>query len=215
MKSRFRPSRDAKLHMLAGPLCNINLKKSKRMKKNLLSLLFGLLITVSYAQENNNIATEKIWRVNFLNPGVELELPTGTYSTFSAGIGIGYGGGYPDLTSGGSGFIYIISPFLDIQEKWFYNLNKRNAKKRTTENNSGNFVSFRFITRGKSIAENVNRTSDFDFAVGPTWGIQRKYGKNFHLLFDVGPQYYFDTNGNGNIWPIMLQLNLGFDFKKK
>jgi hypothetical protein len=34
-------------------------------------------------------------------------------------------------------------------------------------------------------------------------------------LFDVGPQYYFDTNGNGNIWPIMLQLNLGFDLNKK
>ena len=185
------------------------------MKKTLLTLLFGLLITLSYAQENEKITTEKIWRVNFLNPGVELELPTGTYSTFSAGLGIGYGGGYPDLTFGGSGFIYIISPFLDVQEKWFYNLNKRNDKNRTNENNSGNFISLRFITRGNSIAENVNRTSDFDFAFGPTWGIQRKYGKNFHLLFDVGPQYYFDTNGNGNIWPIMLQLNLGFDFKKK
>ena len=189
-------------------------KKRKRMKKTLLNLLFGLLITLTYAQENK-IETEKIWRVNFLNPGVELELPTGTYSTFSAGLGIGYGGGYPDLTFAGNGFIYIISPFLDVQEKWFYNLNKRNNKNRTTENNSGNFVSLRFITRGNSIAENVNRTSDLDFAIGPTWGIQRKYGKNFHLLFDVGPQYYFDTNGNGNIWPIMLQLNLGFDLKKK
>lgn len=75
------------------------------MKKNLLTLLFGLLVTLIYAQENNKIATEKIWRVNFLNPGVELELPTGTYSTFSAGLGIGYAGGYPDLTFGGSGFI--------------------------------------------------------------------------------------------------------------
>lgn len=185
------------------------------MKKNLLTLLFGLLVILTYAQETDKIATEKIWRVNFLNPGVELELPTGNYSTFSAGIGIGYNGGYPDLTTGGSGFIYIISPFLDIQEKWFYNLNKRNKKNRTIANNSGNFISLRFVTRGNSIAENVNRTSDFDFAFGPTWGIQRKYGKRFHLLFDVGPQYYFDTEGNGNIWPIMFQLNLGFDFKKK
>ena len=184
------------------------------MKKNLLNLLSILIITVTYAQENK-ITTEKIWRVNFLNPGVELELPTGTYSTFSAGLGIGYGGGYPDLTFAGNGFTYIISPFLDVQEKWFYNLNKRNSKNRTIENNSGNFVSLRLISRGNSIYENVYRTSDFDFAIGPTWGIQRKYGKNFHLLFDVGPQYYFDTYGNGNIWPIMLQLNLGFDFKKK
>lgn len=185
------------------------------MKKSLFFLLFGLFTTLNYAQENQTIKTEKVWRVNFLNPAIELEFPTGQYSTFSSAIGIGYGGGYPDLTFGGSGFIYIISPFMDLQHKWFYNLNKRYDKQRTIENNSGNFFSFRLITRGNSIAENVNRTSDFDFAFGPTWGIQRKYGKSFHLLFDVGPQYYFDTNGNGNIWPIMLQLNLGFDLKKK
>lgn len=177
--------------------------------------MFGLLTTLNYAQEKTDVSTEKVWRINFLNPAIELELPTGDYSTFSSALGIGYGGGYPDLTSADNGFIYIIAPFADLQQKWFYNLNKRSRKNRNTENNSGNFVSLRFITRGNSIADNVTRTSNFDFAIGPTWGIQRKYGKNFHLLFDVGPQYYFDTNGNGNIWPIMLQLNLGFDFKKK
>ncbi|MGO2357605.1 MAG: hypothetical protein ACTH6G_04770 [Mesonia sp.] len=46
--------------------------------------------------------------------------------------------------------------------------------------------------------------------MGPTWGIQRSYGK-FHLLFDVGTIYYFDTKGNGNWFPIMIQLNLGFN----
>ena len=107
--------------------------------------------------------------------------------------------------------IYIIAPFLDLQQKWFYNINKRIRKNKTVENNSGNFISARLITRGPSIAENVIRTSDFDFAFGPTWGIQRKYGENFHLLFDIGPQYYFDTEGNGNIFPLMFQLNLGFD----
>lgn len=185
------------------------------MKSKLLFLMFGLLTTLNYAQEKNDVSTEKVWRINFLNPAIELELPTGDYSTFSSALGIGYGGGYPDLTSADNGFIYIIAPFADLQQKWFYNLNKRSRKNRNTENNSGNFVSLRFITRGNSIADNVTRTSNFDFAIGPTWGIQRKYGKNFHLLFDVGPQYYFDTNGNGNIWPIMLQLNLGFNFKKK
>jgi hypothetical protein len=184
------------------------------MQRNILTLFTVLLSIYATAQEMNNVSTEKIWRVNFINPGVELELPTGTNSTFSSGLGIGYGGGYPDITIGGSGFIYIISPFLDLQHKWFYNLNNRHKKGKTIEHNTGNFVSFRLLTRGNSIAENVNRTTDFDFSFGPTWGIQRKIGKRFHLLFDVGPQYYFDSNGKGNIWPIMLQLNLGFDLKK-
>lgn len=85
------------------------------MKKNLLILTFGLLSTLNYAQEKNDIQTEKVLRINFLNPAVELEIPTGQYSTFSSALGVGYGGGYPDLTYAGNGFIYIISPFADFQ----------------------------------------------------------------------------------------------------
>ena len=181
------------------------------MRKLSIVAFLALFTITTYGQEKNTLNTEKVFRINFLNPGAELELPTGNYSTFSTGLGIGYGGGYPDLTYKDNGIIYIIAPFLDLQQKWFYNLNKRIGKNKTVQNNSGNFISARFITRGPSIAENVTRTSNFDFAFGPTWGIQRKYGEKFHLLFDVGPQYYFDTEGNGNIFPFMFQLNLGFD----
>jgi len=192
----------------------MEIKNKLLIKRIFISLIIVLMTISTNAQEKENINTVKVWRVNFLNPAIELELPTGSKSTFSSALGIGYGGGYPDLTYGDSGFIYIIAPFLDLQQKWFYNLEKRNRKSKTIENNSGNYVSARLITRGNSIADNVSRTSNFDFAFGPTWGIQRKYGQ-FHLLFDVGPQYYFDTEGNGNIWPLMIQLNLGFDLKKK
>ncbi|PCI35543.1 MAG: hypothetical protein COB60_02155 [Flavobacteriaceae bacterium] len=181
------------------------------MKKLLILGLLLLFSIVTKAQENIVYKTQKVWRVNFLNPAIEFEMPTGTNFTVSAAIGVGYGGGYPDLTSGGSGIIYIISPFLDLQQKWFYNFNKRIAEGKTVANNSGNFISARFITRGKSIVENVIRTSDYDFAVGPTWGFQRSYKNNLHLLFDIGPQYYFDTEGNANLFPIVFQINLGFD----
>ena len=181
------------------------------MQKLSLLVLLAICTISTYSQEKNTYNTEKVWRINFLNPGAELELPTGDYSTFSTGLGIGYDGGYPDLTYKDNGLIYIIAPFLDLQQKWFYNLNKRMEKDKTVKNNSGNFVSARFKTKGPSITDNVIRTSDFDFAFGPTWGIQRKYGEKFHLLFDVGPQYYFDTEGNGNIFPLIFQLNLGFD----
>lgn len=191
------------------------------MKKNLFVLVLVFASQYLFTQQNIEIKTEKILRINFINPAIELEIPTGQYSTFSASVGIGYGGGYPNLSYenndyfAGSGFIYIISPFIDLQEKFFYNFYKRNQNGKNIKNNSANFISIRVISRGKSIAENISRSSNFDIAIGPTWGIQRKYGKNFHLLFDVGPQYYFDLKGNGNIWPLMMQLNIGFDLKKK
>ena len=129
-------------------------------------------------------------------------MPVSKKGTFSAGLGIGYGAPYDKISaSPNNEFLYSFNPFLDLQYKRFYNLEKRKAKNLNTENNSGNFVSI--------------RSSNFDFAFGPTWGIQRKYGKNFHLLFDIGPHYYFDTNGNGGFFPIMFQLNLGFNLKKE
>ena len=183
------------------------------MKKLILFLcLFNFYTAFSQSDSlKNTVGTDKVWRLNFINPGAEIEMPTGEKTSFSIGLGIGYGGSYPDLnTASGTGWIYVIAPFIDLQQKWFYNFEKRMNKGKTIKNNSGNFLSVRLLSRGPSIEDNISRTSDFDFAIGPTWGIQRSFGK-FHLLFDVGPIYYFDTKGNGNIFPIHPQINLGFD----
>lgn len=186
------------------------------MKKKLLVLTFGILTTLNYAQEKIDTRTEKVWRVNFLNPALELEIPVSKNTTFSTALGIGYGAPYDKISIAPyNEFLYSFNLFLDLQYKRFYNLKKRKAKNLNTDNNSGNFVSLRLLTRGNTIESNFIRTSNLDFSFGPTWGIQREYGKNFHLLFDIGPQYYFDTNGNGGFFPIMLQLNLGFNLKKK
>ena len=182
------------------------------MKNKIKHLIVASLLSIFAMNAQQDHQVEKIWRINFINPSVEIELPTGELSSFSAGLGVGYGGAYPELTIGSpNGFVYIIAPILDLQQKWYYNFNKRIKKNKNVIGNSGNFFSFRLVTRGPSIADNINRTSDFDFAIGPTWGLQRRYGKSFHLLFDFGPQYYFDTEGNGGVFPINAQLNLGID----
>ena len=179
------------------------------MKRTMLFICSLITVTL-FSQEKH---TENVWRINFLNPGVEYEMSTGNTSTLSISTGLGYSVSYPhtDKTVSSSGAITSFNPFLDIQHKWFYNFDKRKNKGLNITNNSGNFVSARFLTRGESLFGNSNGTDGLDFAVGPTWGIQRKYGKNFHLLFDMGPIYYFDVNGNGYYFPLMLQLNLGFD----
>ena len=71
------------------------------MRKLSILAFLALFTITTYGQEQKTYNTEKVWRINFLNPGAELELPTGNYSTFSTGLGIGYGGGYKDLTYNG------------------------------------------------------------------------------------------------------------------
>lgn len=177
-----------------------------KRSKHIIIVFFLFSIGLGYSQ------TENIWRINVLNPSIELETSISERTTFSVSLGVGYGGSYPKISSSTkSGIRYSINPFLDIQHKWFYNLKKRKQQKLSIENNSGNFISVRLLTRGNNIKSNFHRTTNFDFALGPTWGLQREYGKNIHLLFDVGPIYYFDSNGKGNILPAMFQFNIGFN----
>ncbi len=115
----------------------------------------------------NKNFTEKVFRINFLSPGLEYEFPVGKKSTFSAGAGVAYGRSYPDLSIGGSGFRYLLSPFLDLQYKHFYNFEKRLAKNKNIAHNSGNFIMARLYTRGETIEANFGGTSKYDFAISP------------------------------------------------
>lgn len=176
--------------------------------KKLLFIFFILISSIQVSAQE----TQKVWRANIVNPSFEYEHPITSVSTFSINIGVGYSGSYPNLseTSFQTGGLYAIAPFADLQWKRFYNLHKRANQNKVIDDNSGNFISIRFRTRGKSIDDNFVRKANYDFAIGPTWGIQRSYG-NFHLLVDVGPQFYFDSKGDSGFWPIMPQINFGFD----
>jgi len=182
--------------------------------KKLLSL-FTLFICIAASGQENSKELTNVFRINALNPGLELELPISMKSALSINPGIGIHGSYMHLEYDYlvSGVTYYISPFLDVSYKKIYNRTKRQSKGKNLNYNSGNYWGLRLLTNFKEIkSKNVYRIDDISFDFGPTWGIQRAYGK-MHLLLDIGPVYYFDTKGNNGFFPIMLQLNLGFNAK--
>ena len=175
-------------------------------------LLFSIQINAQVSTETNKEpSTQDVFRINLINPGVEYEMSVGKNSTFSIGTGLQVFAGSNSV----DGSWYKIYPFIDTQYKYFYNFNRRVLKGKTTENNSGDFVSMRLLSFSNPIigtGVDINQAFDrFMFFLGPTWGIQRKYGKSFHLLFDVGPSLYFDNKGKTGISYFTLQLNVGFD----
>ena len=167
-----------------------------------------------FGQETEDL--KKVIRINVLNPGMELEWPISKKSTIAVNPGIGIHGSYRQLEYDYlvSGVTYYISPFLDLSYKKIYNRSIRQTKGKNLDYNSGNYWGLRLLTNFKEVeSKNIYRIDDISFDFGPTWGIQRAYGK-MHLLFDVGPVYYFDTKGNRGFFPIMIQLNFGFNTKK-
>lgn len=175
------------------------------MNKNCFAVLISLFIcTASLAQ------TSKELRLNIINPGIAWESPLGKHTSIEINAGIGYNYSYPELNtkSGEGGFQWQIAPFVDVQARNYYNLEKREAKGKK----SGNFLALRYLFYGPRIAGNVRANENYSMAVGPTWGIKREYGR-WTFLSSVGPVYYFDLTGSSGILPIMFEVNLGYRLK--
>ena len=181
------------------------------MLKKFSILFFPMIMIVSLAIGQ----TQRTTKLNFLNPGIAWERPTGKKTTAELNIGVGYNASYPELSDfGNSGFQALIAPFVDIQSRYYYNFKKRETKLKSVEGNSANFVAFRGLYTGRRIAGNVYYNENYAISVGPTWGFQRKK-ENFNTVFSIGPVYYFDLTGTSNWLPIFFELNLGFHLIKK
>lgn len=165
--------------------------------------------------EKTSLLEDKIVRINLLSPGFGVELKTGKYSSLSLSAGVTYAGSVHGMNSrrksSPTGWLYSFEPFLNIEKKFFYNLQKRSEKGKNTAYNSGNFISLRSLTLGPPIDGNLVRQSDYDFMLIASWGIQRSYSR-IHFLFDVGPLFVFDGKGNSGFFPMLLRVNLGYNF---
>ncbi|MEA1975193.1 MAG: hypothetical protein U9N10_06490 [Bacillota bacterium] len=179
------------------------------MKKKIIICLLLIISAQAYSQKNN---TSKVLRINFVNPGIEYEMSIFNKSTLSLNCGVGFSGSYPDLTSRASGWLYLISPYIDVHYRNYYNFHKRLSNNKNINFNSANFFGLKLLSRGKDFSSNFIRTSDYDFAFGPTWGLQRSIGK-INFLFDFYPAYYFDTHGNSGVLPVNFEINIGYNLK--
>lgn len=175
--------------------------------------LIGLTFSACIWAQNTDRLTDRVWRLNIINPAIEYEHPIFNESALTVNLGVGMEGAYKNLAEDPSKPYYnyfMLAPYVDVKYKKIYNLDDRELQGKNTQYNSGNYFGARFLVRGPEIYSSFTRTDNFDFSFGPIWGLQRAYGK-MHLQFDVGPMYYFDAKGNSGIFPVMIDLNFGFN----
>lgn len=181
------------------------------MKRTLLILTIFFITAYSYGEGHEN-TKRNILRFHFINPGIEYEHSITEKSKISVKSGYGVSMSYPNLTAIQPNHAFFISPFLNIHYKYIYNINKRQAKNKDVNFNSGNFWGFKHSINGPNLKSELNRTNNFDFSLGPTWGLQRNF-YNFFMMFGMGPVYYYDTKGNSGFYPLMIELCIGFNLK--
>jgi len=104
---------------------------------------------------------------------------------------------------------------LKLNNRYYYNFNKRISKEKNTRNNSANYISIiGHLSPGYySFSENefVEFVGGF---VGPTWGFQRTYNSSFNLSLDLGVGYAYNDENHGVITPI-IGFQLGWVINRK
>ncbi|MFI3263474.1 MAG: hypothetical protein R3Y26_11310, partial [Rikenellaceae bacterium] len=81
-------------------------------------------------------------------------------------------------------FYYSLIPYIIVEPRYYYNLNKRALKGKNTYKNSASYVAIksRFLL-SPIYANNELMESNTEFQIAPVWGIKRVYGG--HFLMDV------------------------------
>ncbi len=116
--------------------------------------------------------------------------------------------------------IYFLAPVFVVEPRWYYNLNKRKAKSKRIDGNSGNFVSLQtsYIPDWFVISNNPYESVRRQLWITAMWGIRRNIGKHFNYEAGVGYGYRFylkekhSSTTEGSDWMPNILLRIGYRF---
>lgn len=94
---------------------------------------------------------------------------------------------------------FFMAPVINIEPRFYYNINKRARKDKRTANNSANFITtnIKFAPDAFVISNNQNIKVFNQIAFIPKWGIRRSIGSsnfNYELGAGLGYNYVFRKN---------------------
>ncbi|HFA48661.1 MAG TPA: hypothetical protein ENJ95_06520 [Bacteroidetes bacterium] len=118
----------------------------------------------------------------------------------------------------GNSIIFV--PVITLEPRWYYNLGKRNARKKNISGNAGNFVSLpvSYNPDWFAISDLKNVRALNQVSVIPTWGIKRNLGAvlNYEAGIGLGYRYIFAKSAgyrnNKGEAALNLHLRIGYKF---
>jgi hypothetical protein len=194
--------------------------------KNFIVLGFVLVSFIAKAQEAEKVSVEK----NLY--GAQLGYPSASFYyetqlqrkiTLRTEIGLTLETSTKDYADPAMKDEYstLIVPYLTLEPRWYYSLDRRKRLGKKTYNNSSNYVSL--ATSYISAKTPIINNDDFDVAsaitIIPKYGIRRAFAKHFNYEFSGGIGYQYNVfsktdgcNCDHNNTTIDLQIRIGYDF---
>lgn len=113
----------------------------------------------------------------------------------------------------------LISPYINVEPRWYYSLDRRERLKRNTANNSANYISLKtdYHFNRSPLSNNGNFDVPSTIQIIPKYGIRRSFAKNFNYEFSFGIGYQYNVDGEkynfrNDDAVIDLQARIGYNF---
>lgn len=162
--------------------------------KNFIVLGFVLISFIAKAQEVEKASVEKSLnsvQVGLFSLSLQNEIRLDREITLRSEIGIATGTSTIEYPDGHDEDSFLVVPFLNIEPRWYHSLDRRSRLKKSTKNNSSNYVSL--LTSFASTRTALVNTKDFEVApsliIIPEYGFRRSVGKHFFSEWSAGVGY--------------------------
>jgi hypothetical protein len=200
--------------------------RKKELMKKIIVLGFVLVSFIAKAQETEKVSVEKNLygaQLGLLSTSFYYETQLQRKITLRTEIGLVLGYStreYEDPAIEDENSTLIV-PYVTLEPRWYYGLDRRKRLEKKTYNNSSNYVSL--ATSYMSYKTPITNNGDFDVAsaitIIPKYGIRRAFAKHFNYEFSAGVGYQYNIFGSSNSCncdhnntTIDVQARIGYDF---
>lgn len=188
-------------------------------------IILGFVLTSLFLDAQEVSVDKKLYGVYFglLNSGFQYETRLDRKITLMSEVGITLAmstkeSNNPEIKDQTT---TIFAPYLALEPRWYYGLDRRHRLGRNIKNNSSNYVSL--LTSYISSKTPVIKNGDFDITPAiflvPKFGIRRSFAKNFNYEFSGGYGYQYNFFSKTNpcdckhfTTTIDLQARIGYNF---
>ncbi len=190
--------------------------------KNFTILAFVLISFIAKAQEEVSVEENlNSVQVGLFSLSYQKEIRLDRKMTLKSEIGLVSGSSVIEYSDGQTEKSFLIVPFVSVEPRWYYSLDRRNRLGKETKNNSSNY--FSLLTSFSSTRTALVNTKDFETApsldIIPEYGIRRSIGKRFYAEYSAGIGYRHNFLKKGYFYSVAendvvfdLQFKLGYVF---
>ncbi|MEN9909285.1 MAG: hypothetical protein RLZZ540_2434 [Bacteroidota bacterium] len=192
--------------------------------KNFTILAFVLISFIAKAQEEVSVEKKLLGiQLGLFNTSFQYEAKLDRKITLLSEVGMIFGTSKRDYIDPNieDEKVYVVAPFVTLEPRWYYGLDRRRKLGRNTKHNSSNYValSTSYVSNKTPIIHSGNFDIVSALYIIPKYGIRRAFAKNFNYEFSAGLGYQYNVfsekdgcNCDHDDTVIDIQARIGYNF---